>query len=70
MVQKWRIGLFWAENKPKFGCAQLGHLLSDFDLRPHQNDKGPFTYYVITKGEGVRNDYAYVVFALSSVKFG
>ena len=32
--------------------------------------KGSFTYYVITKGEGVfLNDYANVIFALSNVEF-
>ena len=31
--------------------------------------KGSFTYYVITKGEGGRNDYANVIFALSNAEF-
>ena len=33
-------------------------------------NKGSFTYYVITKGEGVfQNDYANVIFALSNAEF-
>ena len=33
-------------------------------------NKGSFTYYVITKGEGgFRNDYAYVIFTLSNAEF-
>ena len=40
-------------------CTQLNKLY-----------KGSFTYYVITKGEGgFRNDYANVIFALSSAEF-
>ena len=31
--------------------------------------KGSFTYYVITKGRGFRNDYANVIFALSNAEF-
>ena len=31
--------------------------------------KGSFTYYVITKGGGFRNDYTNVIFALSNAEF-
>ena len=32
-------------------------------------NKGSFTYYVITKGEGVLDDYANVIVALSNAEF-
>ena len=32
-------------------------------------DKGSFTYYVITRGGGFRNDYGNVIFALSNAEF-
>ena len=38
-------------------------------IRGIKNDKGLFTYCVISKGRGFRNDYANVFFALSNANF-
>ena len=38
-------------------------------LSPGLSNKGSFTYYVVTKGGGFRNDNANVIFALFNAEF-